>query len=37
VIFAYNLYYMIAGKEEIDLQKTVFDELEKLPVKNAIQ
>ncbi|QHS56600.1 cytochrome oxidase subunit I [Mucilaginibacter sp. 14171R-50] len=32
LIFAYNLYYMIAGKAEIDLQKTVFDELEKLPV-----
>ncbi|HTI59506.1 cbb3-type cytochrome c oxidase subunit I [Mucilaginibacter sp.] len=32
LIFAYNLYYMIANKTEIDLQKTVFDELEKLPV-----
>ncbi len=32
LIFAYNLYYMIAGKTEPDLQKTVFDELEKLPV-----
>lgn len=37
LIFAYNLYYMIASKEEIDLQKTVFDELDKLPVKNVIQ
>jgi cytochrome c oxidase cbb3-type subunit 1 len=32
LIFAYNLYYMIASKPEIDLQTTVFDELEKLPV-----
>lgn len=32
LIFAYNLYYMIARKTEIDLQKAVFDELEKLPV-----
>ena len=32
LIFAYNLYDMIAGKTEIDLQTTVFDELEKLPV-----
>ncbi|HWZ36010.1 MAG TPA: cbb3-type cytochrome c oxidase subunit I [Mucilaginibacter sp.] len=32
LIFAYNLYYMIASKNEADLQKTVFDELEKLPV-----
>ena len=37
LIFAYNLYDMIAGKEEIDLQKAVFDELEKLPAKNALQ
>lgn len=37
LIFAYNLYYMIAGRDEIDLQKAVFDELEKLPVKNALQ
>ncbi len=32
LIFAYNLYYMIASKPEIELQKAVFDELEKLPV-----
>ncbi|NHA02642.1 cytochrome oxidase subunit I [Mucilaginibacter sp. HC2] len=32
LIFAYNLYYMIAGRTEPDLQKTVFEELEKLPV-----
>ncbi|MGN6396740.1 MAG: cbb3-type cytochrome c oxidase subunit I [Mucilaginibacter sp.] len=32
LIFAYNLYAMIAGKTETDLQKAVFDELEKLPV-----
>jgi cytochrome c oxidase cbb3-type subunit 1 len=32
LIFACNLYYMIAGKTEIDLQQTVFEELEKLPV-----
>ncbi|HVW13886.1 MAG TPA: cbb3-type cytochrome c oxidase subunit I [Mucilaginibacter sp.] len=37
LIFAYNLYYMIARKEEVDLQKAVFDELEKLPAKNALQ
>lgn len=37
LIFAYNLYYMIASKEEIDLKKMVFDELDKLPVKNVIQ
>ncbi|QKJ28220.1 cbb3-type cytochrome c oxidase subunit I [Mucilaginibacter mali] len=32
LIFAYNLYYMIASKPEIDLHTAVFDELEKLPV-----
>lgn len=32
LIFAYNLYYMIASKTEGDLQKTVFEELEKLSV-----
>ncbi|HEY4327562.1 MAG TPA: cbb3-type cytochrome c oxidase subunit I [Mucilaginibacter sp.] len=37
LIFAYNLYYMIASKDEVDLQKTVFDELEKLPAKNTLQ
>ncbi|HVS93812.1 MAG TPA: cbb3-type cytochrome c oxidase subunit I [Mucilaginibacter sp.] len=37
LIFAYNLYYMIARKEEVDLQKAVFDELEKLPAENALQ
>jgi len=31
LIFAYNLYYMIAGREEIDLQKAVFEELNKIP------
>lgn len=37
LVFAYNLYYMIATKEEVDLQKAVFNELEKLPAKNALQ
>ncbi|MCQ6958360.1 cbb3-type cytochrome c oxidase subunit I [Mucilaginibacter aquariorum] len=32
LIFAYNLYYMIASKTQGDLQKAVFAELEKLPV-----
>jgi len=31
LIFAYNLYYMIVGREEIDLQKAVFEELNKIP------
>ena len=31
LIFAYNLYSMIVGKEETDLKKTVFEELNKLP------
>jgi cytochrome c oxidase cbb3-type subunit I len=35
LIFAYNLYSMIVHREEIDLKKTVFEELEKLPVKPA--
>jgi cytochrome c oxidase cbb3-type subunit 1 len=37
LIFAYNLYYMIASRQEIDLQKAVFDELEKLPAETASQ
>lgn len=37
LIFAYNLYDMIAGREEVDLQKAVFDELKKLPAENALQ
>jgi cytochrome c oxidase cbb3-type subunit 1 len=37
LIFAYNLYYMLTSKEEADLQKTVFDELDKLPVNSTIQ
>jgi cytochrome c oxidase cbb3-type subunit 1 len=37
LIFAYNLYYMIASRQEIDLQKAVFDELEKLPTETASQ
>ena len=37
LIFAYNLYYMIAGREEIDLQKTVFEELNKLPANTSNQ
>lgn len=36
LIFAYNLYTMIAGREEIDLKKAVFEELSKLPVKPTI-
>ncbi|WP_394772043.1 cbb3-type cytochrome c oxidase subunit I [Mucilaginibacter sp.] len=37
LIFAYNLYYMIASKEETDLQKTVFEELNKLPANTSKQ
>lgn len=37
LIFAYNLYYMIASKSEPDLQNTVFEELEKLPVTPITQ
>jgi len=37
LIFAYNLYYMIASKEETDLQKTVFEELDKLPANTSKQ
>lgn len=37
LIFAYNLYYMIARREEIDLQKTVFEELNKLPANTSNQ
>jgi cytochrome c oxidase cbb3-type subunit I len=37
LVFAYNLYYMIAAREEVDLQKAVFNELEKMPAKNALQ
>lgn len=36
LIFAYNLYYMIAPRKEIDLQKAVFEELENVPVNNPI-
>lgn len=36
LIFAYNLYTMIAGREEIDLKKAVFEELGKLSVKPTI-
>jgi cytochrome c oxidase cbb3-type subunit 1 len=36
LIFAYNLYSMIAGHEEIDLKKVVFEELSKLPVNPTI-
>lgn len=36
LVFAYNLYYMIASKEETDLQKAVFEELDKLPVNPAL-
>ncbi len=36
LIFAYNLYSMIANREEIDLKKTVFEELNKLPVNSAV-
>lgn len=36
LVFAYNLYYMIKPREELDLQKAVFDELEKLPVNNSL-
>lgn len=32
LIFAYNMYYMITSREETDLQKTVFEELDKLPI-----
>ncbi len=35
LVFAYNLYYMIAGQEEIDLQKAVFEELKKVPATIA--
>jgi cytochrome c oxidase cbb3-type subunit I len=37
LIFAYNLYYMIARREETDLQKTVFEELNKLPANTSNQ
>jgi len=37
LIFAYNLYYMIASKEETDLQKAVFEELNKLPANTSKQ
>jgi cytochrome c oxidase cbb3-type subunit 1 len=37
LIFAYNLYYMVASKEDTDLQKTVFEELNKLPVNTSKQ
>jgi cytochrome c oxidase cbb3-type subunit 1 len=37
LIFAYNLYYMIASREETDLQKTVFEELNKLPANTSNQ
>ncbi|HVW95896.1 MAG TPA: cbb3-type cytochrome c oxidase subunit I [Mucilaginibacter sp.] len=37
LIFAYNLYYMIASKEATDLQKTVFEELNKLPANTSKQ
>jgi cytochrome c oxidase cbb3-type subunit 1 len=37
LIFAYNLYYMIASREEIDLQKAVFEELNKLPANTSNQ
>jgi cytochrome c oxidase cbb3-type subunit 1 len=37
LIFAYNLYDMITHKEEIDLQKTVFEELDKLPVNSTVR
>ncbi len=37
LIFAYNLYYMIASKEETDLQKTIFEELNKLPANTSKQ
>jgi cytochrome c oxidase cbb3-type subunit 1 len=37
LIFAYNLYYMIFNKEEPELQKTVFEELDKLPVNTTIK
>ncbi|MES2427077.1 MAG: cbb3-type cytochrome c oxidase subunit I [Bacteroidota bacterium] len=37
LIFAYNLYYMIASREEIDLQKAVFEELNKLPANPSNQ
>jgi cytochrome c oxidase cbb3-type subunit 1 len=37
LIFAYNLFTMIANREEIDLKKTVFEELDKLPVNPIIQ
>jgi cytochrome c oxidase cbb3-type subunit 1 len=36
LVFAYNLYYMIAPRKELDLQKAVFDELERLPVNNSL-
>lgn len=36
LIFAYNFYTMIAGREEIELKNAVFDELGKLPVNPAI-
>jgi len=35
LIFAYNLYYMINSREDIDLQKTVFEELDKLPATTS--
>src|SRR5665213_47216 len=35
LIFAYNMYYMIFSHGEADLQKTVFEELNKLPVTPA--
>jgi len=37
LIFAYNLYYMIASREEIDLQKEVFEQLNKLPANTSNQ
>ncbi|MCO5948614.1 cbb3-type cytochrome c oxidase subunit I [Mucilaginibacter flavidus] len=37
LIFAYNLYYMITSHEEIDLQKAVFEELNKLPANTSNQ
>jgi len=37
LIFAYNLYYMIVSKEETDLQKAVFEELNKLPANTSKQ
>lgn len=36
LVFAYNLYSMIAPRNEVDLQKAVFDELENLPVNNSL-